>query len=156
MIDGSDIETAVITLLRGMTEWFPVEGQIDYGTFSVLDKSVNPFRYAVLMPGENTPNEAGQMTAYDYEYEFSLSLFVRYTNDKDTTAELVRMREAVVYELLRNPRLGIANIIPRRAVKAIGPVKQVMDKNGNGPFFFQCEIALCYTRREVISGGEFA
>ncbi len=155
MIDSSDIEQKIIDTVRLVTDWFPVPEAVEYGKYDILDKGIEPYNYAVLIP--TTPNGefSGQMRAYDIEYQFTLTLFVQYRADQPSILKMARMREAVLYELLRRPTLGLPDIVPQKPVTEIGNIQNVMDKNGNGPYFLRCDFQLAYKRRETIEGGEY-
>lgn len=152
----TEIEPKIISILSGLDTLFG-EGAVANSTFSVLDRGIAPFNYAVLMPMDPAPSSGGASRRIFIDWNYTLMLFVRYTNDADTTATLSQLVKETILQLYRYPTLGtLADMRHSEIVVGGGAVEPVFDKDGNGPFFYRKDLKLRYTREYPITGGEYA
>jgi hypothetical protein len=135
-VSYASTEERIQTLLQGLTSVFATTAQVTRGDWRPLDTGIATL--AVLYPGEF--REAG-MTRHSSSFHWTINLefFLRFSNTAYT--DFGSKRDAILQHLQKYPTLNVLGNANREETSG-GDIREVFDKDGNGPFFLSQVISI--------------
>jgi len=148
------IQDALKSLLKTLPDLADTDSRekVTRADTRVLDMG---FDYAaVIWPGQVQSGDASgwQVTRV---WDIPFDLFVRYTNNADTHAELTGLRDSVIDLLDTHPTLGGLSEVTLEMLATTADPEEVHDRQGGGPYFLMQPFRLQITERVALSGGEY-
>lgn len=147
------LQTAAITLVRGLTRFAGHPEQVTASDDRILDAGISS---AVIFFPDVVEAEEDEQT-YSYRgYTMQLHLFVRADGaDVDTWADLVALRDEIIELEEIYPHLNLSDAL-ESTIQADAEPQFIYDTTSSGPAFLTQILRWTVYRLTPLSGGVFA
>lgn len=144
----SNGESLLLTLVASVTGFSSTN--TSRGKWGMLNKGLSA-RYAILKPGAFTRRFIGH-TLVQETWSTIVEVWRRYEDDGTSMTNLEADVENVINKIDTSPRMGdtTGTITDSNAIGG-GAVQEVMDKDGNGPYWVKQDITVQWQEETLVT-----